>query len=189
MQAIAELKKAIREKSYKENHKQPFLLSSGKKSPYYLDLKETLFIPRYLNMACILMLEKILHHLPSPPGALAGLTMGADPLVYGISLVAERKNFSILPIIVRKQEKDHGSKKKVEGRIRQLNQNEEIILIDDVITTGGSALKAYQAICEEGFKPKFVFSLVDRKEGAYESFRDKEISHFSLFQIDDFKEK
>lgn len=189
MQALDELKEAIKERSYKESHDDPFLLASGKTSPYYLDLKETLFIPRYLNIACVLMLEKILQHMKTPPAALAGLTMGADPLIYGISLVGEKRGFNILPLIVRKQEKDHGSKKKVEGKIHQLDQNEEIILIDDVVTTGGSALKAHQAVCEAGFRPKFAFSLVDREEGSRERFKNGEIAHFSLFQMSDFKEK
>ena len=87
MSNIAALKKYIAEHSYKENHENPFSLASGKKSPYYVNLKNTLLHPQYLAIATSAMLDKILS--TTEIDAVAGLTMGADPLLYAISLKSE----------------------------------------------------------------------------------------------------
>ncbi|MDH5716402.1 MAG: orotate phosphoribosyltransferase [Spirochaetia bacterium] len=183
------LKNAIKTFSYKENHNELFTLASGKKSPYYFDLKQTLLQPIYLRAAGSCMLYLIQEKLGKLPKAAAGLTMGADPLIYSISLLTAEINEPILPIIVRKQEKDHGSQKKIEGllnKIKNIN-NEEIVLIDDVITTGGSTLKAYEAIKEAGIPVKYAFCVLNRFEGGSENLMKHNIELFSLFNLDDFR--
>jgi len=180
------LKKYILEHSYRENHEQMFTLASGKKSPYYFDLKMTIFYPPNLLMASKLMLNLIYQTLGKKPDYAGGLTMGADPLVYGISSLSAERGDLIYPLIVRKQSKDHGSKKRVEGIIENA-ANKEIILIDDVITTGGSTLQAYEALCEVGFKPKYAFSILDREEGGLMNLAASGVTLKSLFSLADFK--
>ena len=80
-----ELRNIIIEKSYKENQENPFTLASGKLSPYYFDLKQTLMQPHALSLACKILYDEILDRNPNTV-ALAGLTMGADPIIYALSL-------------------------------------------------------------------------------------------------------
>ena len=189
MVEVDRLKKAILERSYRENHENPFLLASGKYSPYYLDLKQVLFVPEYLEFACRLLLEQMIYVLGKPPAALAGLTMGADPLIYGISLLAHQKRMDIRPLIIRKEEKHHGSRKQIEGPMDAISLGDEIVLVDDVVTTGGSTLKAHRALKKKSFQAKFSFCLVDREEGLLDDFEREKIQLFSVFKLSDFRNK
>ncbi|MES0489421.1 MAG: orotate phosphoribosyltransferase [Leptospirales bacterium] len=179
----------ISERSYRENHQELFTLASGKKSPYYFDLKQTLMDPVYLKMASqglyLLMLQK-LSYLPKAAG---GLTMGADPLVYTISLLSADAGSVVYPLVVRKQTKDHGSKKRIEGRLSQIHPNDKIVLVDDVITTGGSTLQAYEVLKEAGHTIDSVFCVLDRKEGGAENFASHGIDLYPLFELEDFASK
>lgn len=177
------LKAAIAEFSYRENHEQPFKLASGKLSPFYCDLKQTLLQPVYLRIAAQLLWEKI---KPLSPELVGGLTMGADPLVYAISMQAEKENYSCLPVIVRKEEKSHGSGNRFECLKGAKSGNKKLVLIDDVITTGGSTLKAYHAL-KETFAMTDAFCLVDREEGGAKLMADHNLNLQALFQIKDFK--
>ena len=180
------LKNAIREFSYRENYDAPFRLASGKTSPYYLDLKDTLLQPKYLKLSSEVILRQILNTFKTPPMAMAGLTMGADPLIYGISLSAIQDDLIILPLIVRKQEKDHGRKKKIEGHLPRIQTDQEVILIDDVITTGSSTLKAYEALKEADLEVRHAFCLVDREEGGLSNLSKQGIKIHSIFKLKDF---
>ena len=181
------LKNAIIRFSYKEDHDAPFQLASGKTSPYYLDLKQILLQPEYLRLSAKILLDHILNILGSSPIAMAGLSMGADPLIYGISLEAIQRGVTILPFIIRKKEKDHGSKKKIEGRYLDIEPRQEVILIDDVVTTGNSTLKAYEALKEVGLEANHAFSLVDREEGSLLNFSKEGIKIYSVFKLKDLK--
>ncbi len=188
-QQRSKLKEIIQENSYRENHEEPFLLASGTSSPYYLDLKQVLFVPEYLHLFCEVLLSKIIEMFNAPVVGVAGLTMGADPLVYGLSLAGHQKKIIILPLVVRKEEKDHGSKKQIEGRLDKLDLNIPIVLVDDVVTTGGSIIKTYEALQKNGFSSKFALCLVDRCEGAIESFKKRQIQLSPLFELKEFKKK
>ena len=181
------LKEYIHEFSFRENQANPFQLASGKKSPYYFDLKSTLLNPNMLSVAADVIYQMILDSKNKKPEAMAGLTMGADPLIYAISLKSAAKGQNILPLIVRKQTKDHGSKKKVEGLFSDLSSNAEIILIDDVITTGKSTLEAFDAIVELGFSVQTAYCVVDRKEGGSENLKKAGIDLISVFSPEDFR--
>ena len=185
----AQLKQIIQENSYQENHEKPFLLASGISSPYYLDLKQILFVPEYLHLFCEVLLNKIITVLETSVVGVAGLTMGADPLVYGISLAGYQKKNFVVPLIVRKEKKNHGSKKKIEGRLDKLHPNIPIVLVDDVVTTGGSIIKTHEALQESGFSSKFAFCLVDRSGGCHANFKNKGIQLCSLFELKEFKKK
>lgn len=179
-----QLFEAIKQYSYRQNHEQPFTLASGRKSPHYFDLKQTLLQPQYLAIAGELLFKKIQNVFKNDmPSALAGLTMGADPLIYATSLYAHQKNISLLPIVVRKASKEHGSKKRAEGHLPKVGTT---VLIDDVITTGGSTLQAHQVLLDLNINPKHAFCVVDRLEGGSESLQEKSIFLHPLFTLKDF---
>ncbi len=190
------LKKVIKEFSYAENFEKPYVLSSGERSPYYVDLKKVLFIPEYLEIASRLLMNLILKQIKILPSAAAGLTMGSDPLLYSMSLIAFKEGHQLYPLIVRKKGKDHGSKKKIEGcywKIKeevqyehQNDQKEEVILIDDVVTSGKSTFFVYQALEEIEIKPRYAFCIVDRSSDEAHYLKKVNIPLFSLYTLDDF---
>lgn len=177
----------IKEVSYKENHIEKFKLASGGESPYYFDLKQVLLDPWYLKMTIGSLMTLMSDVLGELPKAVSGLTMGADPLVYGISL---RTNTDIYPLPVRKATKDHGSKKRVEGLTDMITlTSQNVVLIDDVITTGGSTLQALDALEEMSFEVNYAFCVLDRKEGGRKNLADRGVELYSLFTIDDFRDQ
>lgn len=182
-----ELKAAIAKLAFRENHSELFTLASGKKSPYYFNLKQVLLHPRYLQLAADLLLEKIKQVYPVLPTAVGGLTMGADPLTYSVSLTAAQKGLRLLPLVVRKQTKDHGSKSTVEGVLSLLRADSSVVLFEDVVTTGMSALQAFDAFKSLGFLVQHCFAVLDRGEGGREALLEKKIELHSLFTIDDFR--
>jgi len=180
------LKEWIHKFSYKENHEQMFTLASGKKSPYYFDLKQTLLDPHNLQLAGEGLYYLMLKDLASLPAAAGGLTMGADPLIYALSLLAAQKDQNILPFIVRKKTKDHGSKNRVEGRLADISDKNNLVLIDDVITTGGSTIQALDSFEDIGFTIKHAFCILDRKEGGSEALQERGVLLHPLFTLADF---
>lgn len=183
------LKKAIIERSYKENHVEMFTLASGKKSPYYFDLKQTLLHPVYLKLAAQGLSYLMTARLEKMPAAIGGLTMGADPLVYSICNMSAESNHVIFPFVVRKQVKDHGSKKRIEGLTGEVSKDAQVALIDDVVTTGNSTIEALRAIQEAGFKPRTAFCIVDRMEGGRENLKQAGVELYSLLDLNDFAVK
>ena len=181
-----QLKDAIKTYSFRENHQELFTLASGKKSPYYFDLKQTLLQSNFLKIAGMFLAEKIAAQF-SDGCILAGLTMGADPLIYAACLSDYGLNhFS--PAIVRKETKDHGTGKRIE-MLKSLDQKFPCVMIDDVITTGGSTLKAVTAMRDAGYRVETAFCVLDRLEGGAENLRKEEIQLFPLFTLDDFKSR
>ena len=179
------LKNAISEYSYRENFEQLFTLASGKQSPFYCDLKQTLFQPAYLKLAAAQLWEKLAE---KQPYAIGGLTLGADPLVYSIAMHAESQGEQVYPVIVRKETKDHGSKKRFECLASIKDQGKTLVLIDDVITTGGSTIKAYDAL-KDSFQIAQALCLVDREEGGYEAMSALGIEMRSVFKLSDFRKE
>ena len=169
-----------------ENHREMFALASGKKSPYYFDLKATLLHPLNLKIASRALMLLMMKEAGKLPDAVGGLTMGADPLVYTISVLSGDLDKTIYPLIVRKQTKDHGSKKRIEGLVGEIGKDANVILIDDVITTGKSTIEALNVIREAGFNPVQAFCVVDRMEGGRENLANTGVTLFSLFNLNDF---
>jgi len=185
----AELKKAIRQFSYRENHDEPFTLASGKKSPYYFDLKQTLLQPQYLAVAGRVVAALICERYASDVVA-AGLTMGADPIIYAACLAhaAEKKTNALLPAIVRKEAKDHGTGKKIE-MLKGVAQDTPCVMVDDVITTAGSTMKALAAMREAGFTVRHAFCILDRGEGGREALTAQGVEFVPVFTASEFREK
>lgn len=186
--SLEKLKRRIREYSYRENHEEMFTLASGKKSPYYFDLKQTLLEPEFLELAAKEMGALMKRTLGGLPEGLSGLTMGADPLVYAIAVGAIGEGRRVYPLPVRKKTKGHGSQKRVEGLVDEARRG-VVVLVDDVITTGGSTLQAWEALQEVGIEVKDAFCVLDRLEGGGEAMLEKGLRLHHLFTRKDFSEK
>ncbi len=166
---------------YKE---KPFQLSSGKLSNHYFNCKKITLHPEYLNLTIQAICEELIPENQIPvPEAVGGLTMGADPLAYGISLYYWQKQIICYPCIVRKETKEYGTKKFIEGEIEKIK---EIIVLDDVVTTGSSTLKAVNAFRNAGIQVKYALAIIDREEGGKEILKENHIELFSLFYKKDF---
>jgi orotate phosphoribosyltransferase len=172
----------LREFSYREGD---FTLASGKKSSFYLDVKQTSLHPEganligelFLQQAKILFSGAVTHSNASAVKfsdikAVAGLTLGADPLVTAFSVIAFQKGDSVAALIVRKEPKAHGTSKWVEGK-DSLAPGANVLVLEDVTTTGGSSLKAVDRLREEGLNPIGILTVVDREEGASALIREK----------------
>lgn len=194
----ATLKEAIRRFSYRENHAEPFTLASGKKSPYYFDLKQTLLQPQYLALAGSIVAQIIAQHYQGDVVA-AGLTMGADPIIYAACLAhggtgtdgsTTLTNHSphLIPAIVRKEAKDHGTGKKIE-MLKGIDTATPCVMVDDVITTAGSTLKAYTAMREAGFSVRHAVCILDRGEGGREALKQNGIELIAVFTATEFRER
>jgi orotate phosphoribosyltransferase len=162
-----ELAKVLRAKSIKRGD---FTLASGKKSNYYLDCRlTTLDAQGALHTGyCVLAL---LDEMSVKPDAIGGLSMGADPIVSAVGVVSAIEKRPLQGFLVRKEAKDHGRKKQIEGI--ENTQGLRVAIVDDVCTTGGSTLDAIAAAEREGCEVIAVVSLVDREEGGSETLRAK----------------
>jgi orotate phosphoribosyltransferase len=103
------------------------------------------------------------------PDAVGGLTLGADPIVGSMLALAGLEDLPLRGFIVRKQSKDHGTKKLVEG---SLQKGERVVIVEDVVTTGGSSLQAVAAVRELGCEIKKIVAVVDREEGGRQNLAD-----------------
>lgn len=162
-----ELANLLRAKSIKRGD---FTLASGKKSNYYLDCRLTTLDAEGARLTgyCVLQL---LDEMGVRPDAIGGLSMGADPIVTAVGVVSAIEKRPLQGFLVRKEAKDHGRKKQIEGM--EATQGKRVAIVDDVCTTGGSTLDAIAAAEREGCEVIAVISLVDREEGGSETLRAK----------------
>ncbi len=177
------LRTLIRERSYREGD---FTLASGKKSKFYIDMKATTLAPEgaFLigRLACALIRLKF----PNGVDAVGGLTMGADPIATSVSLAAYAQGENWPAFIVRKEAKGHGTGRYVEGR-ENLKPGAKVIVLEDVVTTGGSSLKAIERLRAEGYEPVAVLTVVDREEGGAACFSGAGVPLYSLLTISDLR--
>lgn len=166
-----ELADILRTKSVKTGH---FVLASGKESDLYVDCRVTT-----LDARGAVLVGRVLHDLLKRQEAargvkiesLGGLTMGADPLALATAIASSVAG-DVEPVqafTVRKEPKGHGRGKRVEGNFAE---GQTVVVVDDVITTGGSTLKAIEAVKEAGGNIAFVMVLVDRQEGGRAAIED-----------------
>lgn len=143
-----------------------FTLSSGAKSELYIDARTTTMSPDGLALIGPQALKVVQDNWK--PDSVGGLTLGADPISYAISYASmlAGDNPSVRCFTVRKEAKAHGTAKRIEGSFAP---SDKVVVIEDVITTGGSALKAIEAIRETGATVVGVLALVDRQEGGKEA--------------------
>jgi orotate phosphoribosyltransferase len=138
-----------------------FTLASGKQSKYYIDARLTTMSPDGLSLIGKLGLSK-LRQSGWTVDSIGGLTLGADPISYAISYTSAGSSQSLRAFTVRKEAKTHGTGKMIEGPFRT---SDRVAVIEDVITTGGSALRAIDAVRAEHGVVSGVLALVDREEG------------------------
>ena len=138
--------------------KGEFKLSSGKTSEHYINCKPVILSGEGLELVSTMMLK----HIDSDSIAVAGLTLGADPLVSGVALVSALDSRMVNALIVRKEAKGHGTQAWIEGLLPP--EKTKVTVLEDVITTGGSAIKAVEKLRDAGYEVDTVVSIVDRQE-------------------------
>jgi len=158
-----------------------FVLSSGKISNYYLDGRIITLTPEGAYLVASIILELI---KGKGIDAIGGPTLGADPIVGAIAALSYIKQFPIKTFIVRKQAKEHGTQRQIEGPA--LKKKSKIVLVDDVATTGKSLVESKQALEKIGFKVDRAIVIVDRGEGARRNLAKVRCRLKSIFTIKDF---
>ena len=154
-----------------------FTLSSGKTSEHYLNCK-----PVTLSGKGLVLIGYSLWELVERDSvAVAGLTLGADPLVAGVSLVSALDSRMVNGLIVRKEPKGHGTEAWIEGPLPP--EGTKLTVLEDVVTTGGSAIKAVEKLRDAGYVVERVVSIVDRQEGGKDAMIEKKLELRSLFEL------
>ena len=157
-----------------------FTLASGKKSTYYLDCRKVTLDSAGANLIADGMLEVLGDKLPD---AVGGMAIGADPITAAIITVAGRNGKKLKGFIVRKEAKQHGTGRDVEGPVKA---GDVAVIVEDVVTTGGSSLAAIEKAEAFGLKVRGVLAIIDRLEGGREALAAKGYSLQTLLTIRDF---
>ena len=157
-------------------------LASGKKSNFYLDLRQTLMRPKGVSLAGRLVLDRLQTGLPVD--AVGGMAVGAVPLVSAVLAAAANDPASdrLLGFFVRKEKKAHGMGKQLEGGFAA---GQTVALVEDTTTTGGSTLEALDIVEAAGGKVARVLCLVDRGEGAADAFAERGVTLEAVFGRED----
>ena len=160
----------ILERSFKYSDNPPFTLASGRQSNFYFNCKPTTLDPEGMNLIGEIIFDMI---KDTEVTAAGGLTLGADPIADALAVISFQKGKPIKAFIVRKDVKDHGTKSAIEGNVRS---GERVVIIDDVITTGGSTITAIEHALRAGLVIDRVITLIDREEGGRENIL-KHVDH------------
>ncbi len=160
-----------------------FVLSSGRKSNHYVNCKPVTLSGNGLFLLSSLILE----HVEDAALAVAGLTLGADPLVSGVALAAANRDRCLDALIVRKEPKGHGTEAWLEGPLPK--KGSLVTVLEDVVTTGGSSLKAVSQIRSSGYLVNRIIAIVDRQEGASEKINKAGLELMSLFLLEEVSQR
>ncbi|MFV0423868.1 orotate phosphoribosyltransferase [Oleidesulfovibrio sp.] len=168
------LAKILAEKSYKEGE---FTLASGKKSEYYFDCRQTALHAEGSWLIGNLFFDMI---KDMEAAGVGGMTLGADPLVSSVTVISHEKGRPLPGLLVRKQAKGHGTGQYVEG-LANFKEGATVIMLEDVVTTGGSVLTAIERIEAAGLKVAAVCCVLDREEGGREKLESAGYALHSIF--------
>lgn len=160
-----DLVRLLCEKSFQYNKEPIFKLASGNLSHFYINCKPVTLSPQGMYIIGHLVFEAVKDVNPQGVG---GLTFGADPIAMAASFVSWIKQQPIKAFSIRKTQKDHGIVKWIEGDLRP---GDRVAIVEDVATTGGSAIKAIERARSEGLSVERVVVLVDRQEGGVDQIR------------------
>ena len=159
-----------------------FTLASGAKASYYLDCRNITLHPKGANVIAAGMLDAM-HSRGDLPVAVGGMAIGADPITASIVTIAGQQDLPLKGFMVRKEPKGHGTGKQVEGPV---SPGDRVIIVEDVITSGGSAIKAVRAAREFGLEVDCVIAIIDRLAGGAAAFNDVGVELITLTTIRDF---
>ena len=169
-----ELLEMLKEKAYRKGE---FKLSSGKTSEHYVNCKPVTLTGRGLTLPSMMRVEHV------DTKVVAGLTLGADPLVSGVAVCSALDMRLINALIVRKEPKGHGTGAWIEGP--EFPKGTKVTVLEDVVTTGGSSIKAVDKLRDAGYVVERVVTIVDRQEGGKDAMMDAGLELCSLFTIED----
>lgn len=158
-----------------------FVLSSGQKSAYYINCKPVTLHPE----GALATGKLLLSMLSADVDAVAGLTLGADPIVTAVSVVSALGDRPIPALIVRKEAKGHGTMAYIEGPT--LSQGANVVVLEDVVTTGKSAMQAVERLRGAGYKVDRILSLIDREQGGTQFYRSVGLDFEAVFTIKDLQ--
>jgi orotate phosphoribosyltransferase len=171
------LKELIKRRALKVAEEPVFRLSSGRKSRFYVDLKQITFDPEGVYLVGRVMYDLLREFGPT---AVGGMTLGADPIAYAVTFVSLQEGRPVKPFVVRKEPKGHGMRRQIEGL---LEEGERVAVLEDVVTTGRSSLKAAEVCRSAGLEVVGIFTVVDREEGGRENIRKEGFELFSVFSL------
>jgi orotate phosphoribosyltransferase len=177
----ARLLQLLRELSFE---RRKVVLASGKESDFYVDCKRTALTAEGHVLVGRCLFERV-RRLRPLPRAVGGLTLGADPLASAIALTSFLAGEPVDAFVVRKEPKGHGTGQWIEGR-RTIPDGSRVVVLEDVVTSGGSALKAIERCREERLVPVACLALVDRREGGREAIEAAGVPLEALFAREDF---
>lgn len=176
--ARARLYDIVKSKSFVRGY---IVLASGKESDHYFDMKPSMFDPEGAELLAELIYARL---AGVEADIVGGLEMGAVPLITPISIVSRRAGRPLPGFFVRKTVKDHGTKKLIDGLSDV--KGKRVVIVEDVTTTGGSAMKAVEALTAAGAVITLVISILDREEGAAALYENAGIPFQSLFKASEF---
>ena len=154
-----------------------FTLSSGQRSSYYINAKEVTLHPN----GALALGRLLLAMIPEDTQAIAGLTLGADPIVTAVSVVSAIEGQNLPGLIVRKQPKGHGTKAYIEGP--SLDSGAKVVVLEDVVTTGKSAHLAVERLRTAGYEVEQIIALVDRQQGGAEFYQSVGLKFEALLTL------
>ncbi|MGH6736516.1 MAG: orotate phosphoribosyltransferase [Methyloceanibacter sp.] len=167
----------LRERAFRRGK---VVLASGRESDYYFDMKPAMLDPDGAG----LMADLFLHEIQGiSADAVGGIEMGAVPLIAPVAMRSTSFGRYLPGFFVRKAVKDHGTKKRIDGVDIA---GKTVVILEDVTTTGGSAMEAVKAVEEAGAKVALVISILDRGEGAAELYAQNGVPFKSLFKAEEF---
>ena len=154
-----------------------FVLASGQKSSFYLDVRRTSMHPEGAALCAQLILDEL---ADLDLGAVGGPVLGAAPLVGAIAAESFRRGTPLPTFLIRKEAKGHGTAKLIEGHF---TTEKPVALVEDVVTTGGSVLRALAVARGEGAKVPRMVCVVDREQGGETAFADQQVEFRALFRV------
>jgi orotate phosphoribosyltransferase len=175
----------IQQRAYRYSPDAPFQLASGRLSPHYVDLRALLCVPEALVATGTVLFKRIKEFERKANiqvRAIGGPAEGAIPMAAAVAYHSYQASEPIETFYVRKEPKGHGLKKWVEGHS---NAGSKVVIVDDVVTTGGSTLKAIQSAQDHGFEVVKIIALVDRLEGGNEQLSSLTIPYEAVFTLND----
>ena len=162
-----------------------FELASGQASSVYFDSKPVTLSPEGARLVGEAFVDEISKHAPNAD-AVGGLTLGADPIISSIVLLSEETPQPLKGLIVRKEQKTHGTERLIEGPAGGVN---EVVVVDDVVTSGASAKQAVEGLREAGLTVVLAIALIDRLAGFEQTMQEINVPTRAILTINDFDQR